>query len=81
MDICYLDHAASTPPRFFASDYFNYWANPNSPHKGGLEAHQALNEAKARIKKALGVKSGEIIIGGTASQLFGCLIQQLDNCE
>lgn len=77
----YLDNAASTCPKFHASTYAHYWANPNSPHKLGLEANRALNEAKERIKKSLGVKSGETVIGGTASQLFGCLIQQLDNCE
>lgn len=81
MDICYLDHASSTPPRFFASDYFKYWMNPNSPYQGGFEANKVLIEAKDRIKKGLGVSSGVIIVNGTASQLFDCLMQQLNNCE
>lgn len=64
----YLDNAASTCPKFYASTYSHYWANPNSPHKGGLEANRALNEAKERIKKSLGVKSGEVLFCRCATE-------------
>lgn len=57
----YLDNAATTCPKFHASTYAHYWANPNSPHRLGIEANRALNEAKERIKKSLGVKSGEVL--------------------
>lgn len=77
MDICYLDHAASTPPRFFASDYFKYWANPNSPHLLGIQAHQALEQAEERIKKALGVRSGKVLFCRCASEASKWLINEI----
>ena len=76
MDICYLDHAASTPPRFFASDYFKYWANPNSPHLLGIQAHQALDQAEERIKVALGVRSGKVLFCRCASEAVEMLGHQ-----
>ena len=76
MDICYLDHASSTPPRFFASDYSKYWANPNSPHLLGIQAHQALEQAEERIKKALGVRSGKVLFCRSASEAVEMLGHQ-----
>lgn len=72
----YLDNAASTCPKFHASTYANYWANPNSPHKLGLEANRALNEAKERIKKSLGVKSGEVLFCRCATEAVEWLCRQ-----
>lgn len=76
MDICYLDHAASTPPRFFASDYFKYWTNPNSTHLLGIQAHQALEQAEERIKKALGVRGGKVLFCRCASEVVEMLGKQ-----
>lgn len=81
MDICYLDHAASTPPRFFASDYFKYWANPNSPHLLGIQAHQALEQAEERIKKALGVRSGKVLFCRCASEAVEMLGHQFEEYQ
>lgn len=72
----YLDNAASTCPKFHASTYAQYWMNPNSPHKGGLEANRALNEAKERIKKSLGVKSGEVLFCRCATEAVEWLCRQ-----
>ena len=72
----YLDNAASTCPKFHASTYAHYWANPNSPHKLGLEANRALNEAKERIKKSLGVKSGEVLFCRCATEAVEWLCRQ-----
>ena len=80
----YLDSASSTRPKFFAKDYAQYWMNPNSPHQGGLQANQALTQAKDRIKQALGVSSGVVIIGGTASQLVNYVMEriyEISNCK
>lgn len=74
----YLDNAASTCPKFHASTYAHYWANPNSPHKLGLEANRALNEARQRIMDCLGVKSGRVLIGGTASQLIHYIMNRIE---
>lgn len=74
----YLDNAASTCPKFHASTYAQYWMNPNSPHKGGLEANRALARAKDKIKQVLGVSGGVVAIGGTASQLFERLMERIN---
>lgn len=73
----YLDHAASTPTHFFAAKYSNYWANPNSPHALGLEANQALTEAKDRIKKVLGVNSGVVLFCRCATEAVEWLCKEL----
>ena len=72
----YLDNASTTYPKFHASTYAHYWANPNSPHKLGIEANQALNEAKERIKKSLGVKSGEVLFCRCATEAVEWLCKQ-----
>ena len=72
----YLDNASSTCPKFHVSTYAHYWANPNSPHKLGLEANRALNEAKERIKKSLGVKSGEVLFCRCATEAVEWLCKQ-----
>ena len=59
--IIWLDSASTTKPRFFAKDYAQYWANPNSNHAAGLEANNQLNQARERIMKALRVKSGKVL--------------------
>lgn len=67
----YLDHAATTPilPQALAvmEQGFRIWANPSSPHKAGRAARAALEDARARIKAALGW-TGEIIFTSGASE-------------
>lgn len=73
----YLDHAATSySTKYFAKDYY-IPANPNSPHALGLQANQALNEARQRIMNCLGVKSGKVLVGGTASQLVDNLMWRI----
>lgn len=73
----YLDHAATSySTKYFAKDYY-IPGNPNSPHAMGLQANRALNEARDRIKKCLGVKSGKVLVGGTASQLTDNLMWRI----
>lgn len=77
-NIRYLDHAATSyPTKYFAKDYY-IPANPNSPHAMGLKANQDLNEARQRIMNCLGVKSGKVLVGGTASQLVDNLFARID---
>lgn len=73
----YLDWAATAPVRYFAKDYY-IPGNPNSPHAAGLQANQVLNEARQRIMDCLGVKSGKVLVGGTASQLVDNLFTRID---
>ncbi len=67
----YLDHAATSPLRPQAAealrDGFEIWANPSSPHAEGRKARAALEDARARIKSALGW-TGEIILTSGASE-------------
>lgn len=74
----YLDHASTSyPTKYFAKDYY-IPGNPNSSHAVGLQANQALNEARQRIMNCLGVKSGKVLVGGTASQLVDNLMARID---
>lgn len=76
-NIHYLDHAATSYPiKYFAKDYYTP-GNPNSPHAAGLQANQALNKARQRIMDCLGVKSGKVLVGGTASQLVDNLMWRI----
>lgn len=72
----YLDWAATVPVCYFAKDYY-IPGNPNSSYAMGLQANQALNEARQRIMDCLGVKSGKVLVGGTASQLVDNLMWRI----
>ena len=67
----YLDHAATTPIMPEARDAWlegaAIWANPSSPHKAGRAARAALEDARERVKKALGWQ-GELIFTSGASE-------------
>jgi cysteine desulfurase len=67
----YLDHAATTPllpaAREAMLEGFALWANPSSPHKAGRAARAALEDARARVKAALGWQ-GEVIFTSGASE-------------
>jgi cysteine desulfurase len=67
----YLDHAATTPvlpqAREALVDALERWANPSSPHAEGRRAKAALEDARARIKAALGW-NGDLIFTATASE-------------
>lgn len=76
MNYVYLDNAATAPVKFFAKDYYVF-GNANSPHNAGLQANQTLNEARQRIMDCLGVKSGKVLVGGTASQLVDNLMWRI----
>lgn len=75
-DYVYLDWAASAPVKYFAKDYY-IPGNANSSHALGLQANQALNEARQRIMDCLGAKSGKVLVGGTASQLVDNLMWRI----
>jgi cysteine desulfurase len=71
MSRVYLDHAATTPLRQEAREAmrrgFEIWANPSSPHAEGRAARSALEDARARVKAALGW-DGEVIFTSGASE-------------
>lgn len=76
-DPIYLDHAATTPllPQAFAAmqEGWRVWANPSSPHAAGRAARAALEDARARLKAALGWR-GEVIFTSGASEALALAI-------
>ncbi len=50
------------------------WANPSSPHGEGRAARRALEDARARIAKALGW-DGEVILTGGASEALAIALR------
>ena len=74
----YLDHAATSyPVRYFAKDYY-VPGNPNSQHSLGLQANQALNEARQRIMDCLGVRSGKVLFCRCATEAVEWLCRRFD---
>ena len=64
----YLDNAATTVCKFPASTYDDIWGNANTPYKFGLNARQAADECREKVKECLGVKGGKVIFCGNASE-------------
>jgi cysteine desulfurase len=75
----YLDHAATTPLRPEAKaameEGFRLWANPSSPHAEGRKARALLEDARERIKLALGWE-GELIFTSGASEAAALALGQ-----
>ena len=69
----YLDNAATTVCKFPASTYDDIWGNANTPYKFGLNARQAADECRERVKKCLGVTGGKVIFCGNASEAANIL--------
>ncbi|WP_067737252.1 cysteine desulfurase family protein [Novosphingobium naphthalenivorans] len=67
----YLDYAATTPLFPQAREAWLHgaaiWANPSSPHAEGRAARAALEDARARVKTALGW-DGEVVFTSGASE-------------
>ena len=73
----YLDHAATSfPIKYFTKD-FPIYGNANSPHSLGIQANQALEEARNRIKEALGVESGKVLFCRCATEAVEWLCKKL----
>ena len=73
-DRLYLDHAATTPvlpvAREAVTRGLEIWANPSSPHGPGRAARAALEDARERVKVALGW-TGEVNFTSGASEAVG----------
>lgn len=73
----YLDWASTAPVRHFAKDYY-VPGNPNSPHALGLQANQALEEARQRIMDCLGVRSGKVLFCRCATEAVEWLCKNFE---
>ncbi|MFN3726171.1 MAG: cysteine desulfurase family protein [Allosphingosinicella sp.] len=75
----YLDHAATTPilpaAKVAVMEAMERWANPSSPHAEGRAARAALEDARARIKRALGW-DGEVIFTSGASEAIDIALRR-----
>ncbi|WP_380874768.1 aminotransferase [Sphingomonas sp. DBB INV C78] len=75
----YLDHAATTPllpaARDAMADALAHWANPSSPHAEGRAARAALEDARSRIKAALGWDGELIFTSGATEALWTALLR------
>lgn len=76
-DYIYLDWAATAPVRYFTKDYY-IPGNPNSSHAMGLQANQALNEARQRIMDCLGVRSGKVVFCRCATEAVEWLCKNFE---
>jgi cysteine desulfurase len=72
-DRLYLDHAATTPviaaARRAMADGMQRWANASSPHAEGRAARAALEDARERIKAALGWDDELIFTSGASEAI------------
>lgn len=79
----YLDNGATTKPREEVIDIMvkamrEYYGNPSSLHRKGVEIEKLVKRARKQVAKALGADEGEIYFtsGGTESNnlaIFGAL--------
>jgi cysteine desulfurase len=77
----YLDHAATSPMPAAVRDAVSAalcnWANASSPHAEGRASRAALEDARARIKTALGW-TGELILTSGASEALHIALTRTD---
>lgn len=77
--LVYLDYAATCPPLSEAvaamSDGLANWANPSSPYACGRAAKAELEDARARIKSALGW-DGELVFTSGATEAIAIAAQR-----
>lgn len=71
----YLDSAATTFPKH--TSYQWHWLNANTPY--GVDSRDELANAEASVKCSLGVSSGKVVFGGTASVMFKYLFDKIDD--
>src|SRR6187551_3358229 len=78
-DRIYLDHAATTAmvpeARTAVAEAMQRWANPSSPHAEGRAARAALEDARGRIKAALGW-SGDLIFTSGATEAIAIALRR-----
>lgn len=69
----YLDSASTTFPKH--TSYQWHWLNANTPY--GVDSRDELTNAEASVKCSLGVSSGKVVFGGTASVMFDYLFNKI----
>lgn len=72
----YLDYAATCPYVKYSNPVYERFLNLNANY--AYKEKRLLSEAENRVKKAIGVKGGKVIFGGTSSQLIENLMTVID---
>ncbi len=72
-DLCYLDHAATTPMRADAIaamlPFFDErFANPSGSHRFARDARRAVDEARDAVAAAIGCRPGEVVFTGCGTE-------------
>lgn len=74
----YMDHASSTPidrsVLLSIRDTLDFFANPGSIHKLGVEVKNKINEARSSIAKNIGAHSDEVVFTGSATESISLAI-------
>lgn len=70
----YLDYSATHPYVKYPSSAYGPFLNPNANY--AYKEKRLLAEAENRVKRAIGVKGGKVVFGGTSSQLIENLFEQ-----
>ena len=73
MDLVYFDNSATTKPlkeviNEVADCMENYFGNPSSAHKLGVEAERKIKAARERVAKFIGAAPQEIIFTSGGSE-------------
>jgi cysteine desulfurase len=69
----YLDHHATTPVdpavmQAMVPWFTEHFGNPESPHRFGWEARDAVEAARARVAALVGSEPGQVVITGSATE-------------
>lgn len=72
----YLDSAATTFPKYLFYGCAS-WLNANTPY--GAKSREALFDAENSVKHSLGVSSGKVVFGDTASKMFKYLFDKISD--
>lgn len=79
----YLDYSATSPVDRDVLDSFvkacEYFGNPNSMHKLGVDAKNLIDASSIQIAKLLGVKKNEIIYTSGASESNNMVIKAMED--
>ncbi|MBW0145142.1 cysteine desulfurase family protein [Sphingomicrobium clamense] len=76
----YLDYQATTPVAPEVVDAMQPWlgdkfANPHAPYTAGREAAAAIELARGRIERAMGVPDGQCVFTGSATEAINWAIK------
>lgn len=64
----YLDYAATNPFTKYPCSKYGQFLNPNANY--AYKEQKLLDDCANRVKAAIGAKSGQVVFGGTSSQLI-----------